>query len=323
MDARSLNLVDALLALVVLLGLWGGWRRGFIASASALLALAGGVVVAFWGYRYPAQWLQQAVPGLGVWAQPLAFVLTYLLAWGLLAAVAHRLIRATPQAAHLHGANRAAGLVPGFANGLINATIVAVLLLSVPLLDGLTRQARDSALAPRLAIPAQWAESRLAPVFDDAVQRTMTRLTVRPGSTEVIELPFSMKTPRVREDLEARMLTMLNEERAEAGLPPLKADPELTEVARAHSRDMFARGFFSHVTPEGRGPFERMRAGEVRFLTAGENLALAQTLTMAHEGLMESPGHRANILRPAFGRVGIGVLDGGRYGLMVTQKFRN
>lgn len=307
----------------MLLGLWGGWRRGFVVSASTLLALACSVIAAFWGYRHPAAWLQQAAPALGVWIRPLAFVLTYLLAWGLFAAAAHRLVRATPQAAHLHRANRAAGLLPGAAHGLINAIIVAVLLLSVPLADSITRRVRDSALAPHLALPAEWAEARLALIFEDAVQRTLSRLTVRPGSAEVVQLPFRTQAPRVREDLEARMLALLNQERAEAGLPPLQADPALATVARAHSRDMFARGFFSHVTPEGRGPFERMRAGGVRFLTAGENLALAQTLTMAHEGLMESPGHRANILRPAFGRVGIGVLDGGRYGLMVTQKFRN
>jgi uncharacterized protein YkwD len=66
-----------------------------------------------------------------------------------------------------------------------------------------------------------------------------------------------------------------------------------------------------------------MREDGVRFRTAGENLALAPTLDIAHNGLMNSPGHRANILRPQFGRLGIGILDGGRAGLMVTQKFRD
>ena len=86
---------------------------------------------------------------------------------------------------------------------------------------------------------------------------------------------------------------------------------------------MFARGYFAHDTPEGRDPFDRMRAAEVRFLTAGENLALARSVQIAHTGLMNSPGHRANILRPEFGRVGIGIMDGGMRGLMVTQNFRN
>jgi uncharacterized protein YkwD len=86
---------------------------------------------------------------------------------------------------------------------------------------------------------------------------------------------------------------------------------------------MFARSYFSHVSPDREDPFDRMREAKVRYLTAGENLALARTLPAAHRGLMESPGHRANILRPQFGRVGIGVLDGGVHGLMVTQNFRN
>ena len=77
------------------------------------------------------------------------------------------------------------------------------------------------------------------------------------------------------------------------------------------------------TTPEGRDPFERMREANVRFLAAGENLALAPTLQIAHTGLMNSPGHRANILQRDFGRVGIGIMDGGVHGLMVTQDFRN
>ena len=119
------------------------------------------------------------------------------------------------------------------------------------------------------------------------------------------------------------MLELINAERSAAGLRPLAADPELTQVAEAHSTDMFARGYFAHVTPEGRDPFERMREAQVRFSTAGENLALAPTLQIAHTGLMNSPGHRANILQPEFGRVGIGIMDGGIHGLMVTQDFRN
>jgi uncharacterized protein YkwD len=86
---------------------------------------------------------------------------------------------------------------------------------------------------------------------------------------------------------------------------------------------MFARSYFAHETPESRDPFDRMREAKVSFLTAGENLALAPTVQVAHAGLMNSPGHRANILRPQFGRVGIGIMDGGIRGLMVTQNFRN
>jgi len=119
------------------------------------------------------------------------------------------------------------------------------------------------------------------------------------------------------------MLQMINAERQKRGLKTLVADPEMLQVARAHSQDMFAKGYFAHDDLDGKDPFDRMRAANIHFGTAGENLALAQTVEIAHVNLMNSPGHRANILNPSFGRVGIGILDGGFYGLMISQEFRN
>ena len=119
------------------------------------------------------------------------------------------------------------------------------------------------------------------------------------------------------------MLELVNKERRSEGLKELRADEEMAVVARKHSADMFKRGYFSHISPEGKDPFQRFNKEKIRYYTAGENLALAQTLQIAHDGLMNSPGHRANILRDGFGRVGTGILDGGIYGLMITQNFRN
>jgi uncharacterized protein YkwD len=213
--------------------------------------------------------------------------------------------------------------MPGFVTGLINATVVVLIVLALPRIGRLSMLALDSAIADRLARPAEWLEAKLEPVFDPAVQRTLQALTVQPETRTSVKLPFRVADATVRADLEARMLEMVNAERAKKRLKPLAADPQLAEVARAHSRDMFARGYFSHVTPEGKDPFDRMRADDVRFLAAGENLALAPTLPGAYQLLMNSPGHRANMLRPQFGRLGIGVLDGGARGLMITQDFRN
>lgn len=156
------------------------------------------------------------------------------------------------------------------------------------------------------------------------MERTLQALTVKPQSQERVALRFAVMDARPRPDLEAAMRVLVNEERAKVGgLRPLMADTETVDVSRAHSRDMFERSYFAHVTPEGRTPFDRLRTARLGYRAAGENLALARTLDMAHTGLMNSPGHRANILNPAFGRLGIGIVDGGRHGLMVTQTFRN
>lgn len=318
-----MNGVDALLAVLVAVGALSGLRRGFAHAGADLLVLLGSLLAALAGYRALAGLLGRLAPALGVWADPLAFVGAWVLARLLLGALATRALARVPEAAHVHRANRLAGLLPGAASGLLNATLATLVLLSAPLADGLSRATRDSVIAERLASPAEWLEARLTPIFDPAAQDTLARLTVRPGTDELLELPFRTAAARPRPDLEARMLEMVNEERQRHGLRPLRADPALVPVARSHSQDMLARGYFSHHSPEGRTPFDRMRAADVRFLTAGENLAMARTLPMAHQGLMNSPGHRANILRPSFGRLGIGVMDAGRHGLMVTQAFRN
>lgn len=318
-----INPVDALLVIIVLLGAWGGWRRGFLFAALDLLALLASLVAAFLGYRYAAGWLERLVPQLGVWLAPLSFVATFVLVHLVLASIALSAVRRLPQRAHANVVNRLLGLAPGAVNGAIHATVAAVVLLILPLGASISGWARDSALASRLAAPAEWVEVRLAPIFDPAIRRSLQALTVEPQSRTVLRLPSRVEQATVREELEARMLAMVNAERARQGLRPLRADPELAEVARAHSRDMFARGYFSHVSPEGEDLGDRLRQSRLGYLAAGENLALAPTLAGAHQGLMNSPGHRANILRPQFGRLGIGVLDGGVHGLMVTQNFRN
>ncbi len=318
---NELNYVDALLAALVLLAAWGGWRRGFLVATLELLSLAAALLAALWGYARAAVPLQPHLDD--AWARPVAFLVIFLLVRIVLGRLLLAGARRLPQPVHAHRANRALGLLPGAASGLIDATLAVMLLLALPLSDNLSNATRDSRLAQRLAPAVQWVEARLLPIFDEAAGRTFNLLTVRPESGETIQLSYTVQDPRPRPELEARMLELINREREKEGLKPLRADPEAAEVARLHSRDMFARGYFSHVAPEGADPFDRMRRGGVRFLLAGENLALAPTLDLAHRGLMNSPGHRANILRPGFGRVGIGILDGGRRGLMVTQNFRN
>jgi uncharacterized protein YkwD len=115
----------------------------------------------------------------------------------------------------------------------------------------------------------------------------------------------------------------VNKERRKAGLSLLEKDIEMRTVARAHASDMFKKGYFSHINLENESPFDRIKKYKITYKTAGENLALAQTVEIAHIGLMNSPGHRRNILNPKFGRLGIGIMDGGIYGIMVTQNFRN
>jgi uncharacterized protein YkwD len=320
----SFNLIDIAIIVLVLLSVLNGWRRGFILG---VLDLLGWVLVLIAGLRFyqpVARWLGAHVDLWSeVWNRPIAFVAIALITGGFVQIVGNALLRRVPKETHEGTFNRLLGVIPGLANGLITAALAAALLLTIPMGEGLRERARESPLVNRLAIYAEGLEAALHPVFAEAVAETLNFLTIQPESNERVALPYKVANPRPRPDLEARMLELVNKERVAAGLKPLAPDPELTEVARRHSADMFARGYFAHDTPEGRDPFERMREANVRFVTAGENLALAPTVQVAHRGLMNSPGHRANILYPQFGRIGIGIMDGGIRGLMISQEFRN
>jgi len=318
-----MNWVDVVLILVVLLAIWGGWQRGFILGTLDLVNWLGSILLGITFYSYTASFLKMLFPLLGVWLLPVAFFITIILARILIGLVTSRIAWFTGPAINESAINRFLGMIPGFITGVIYATIVAALLLALPLWDDVTMSTRNSRIASKLSEEVEWVNGKLSPVFDKAINQTINNLTIHPGSNESVKLPFKDTHPTVRSDLEAQMLDLVNQERIQRGLRPLQADPELTEVARAHSRDMFARGYFAHITPDRKSPFDRMDEAHVQYLTAGENLALAHSLTIAHNGLMNSPGHRANILNPNFGHIGIGILDGGFYGLMVSQEFRN
>lgn len=320
----ALNLIDIFILIVIALSLINGYRRGFV---HGVIDLAGWVLALIAGLRYHqlvARWLGPHVDLWSeVWDQPVSFILVAFIAGLVVQLIGNWLLKSLPEDIHERSFNRIFGLLPGFANGLITAAILSALLLAIPLSETLTAHTRESALVNRLAVYAERLEGQLRPVFGEAIARSLNLLTIRPDSNERVSLPFAVENSKPRPDLEKQMLDLVNRERQAAGLQPLAADPELTEVARKHSADMFRRGYFAHDTPEGLTPFDRMRAADVRFLTAGENLALGPTISVAHTGLMNSPGHRANILRREFGRVGIGVMDGGMRGLMVSQEFRN
>jgi uncharacterized protein YkwD len=318
-----MNYVDIILLLVMALAVWGGWRKGFIIGSVNLIVWIGSLLAGFFLYHPVGEWMKANFPKLGVWTFPIAFLSVVVVSRLLLGLIFNTVLRRTPYEAHTTGVNHVLGIVPGIINGLIYTTIIAALLLSVPLMYGITQKARESTLTKTLATNVTWLDDKLSPIFDEAVKKTMTRTAVEPETDETVKLNFTVTDAKARNDLEMKMLELVNQERTKRGLKPLQWDPQLLPVARAHSQDMFARGYFSHYTLEGKDPFDRMKAAGIKYYSAGENLALGPSLSICHEGLMNSPGHRANILNPTYGRVGIGILDGGAYGLMISQEFRN
>ena len=120
---------------------------------------------------------------------------------------------------------------------------------------------------------------------------------------------------------EQTMFNLVNKERVANGLKPLEIDMRLVKTARLKSQDMVKLGYFDHQSPTYGSPFDMMKQYGISFSYAGENLAGAPDVNTAHVNLMNSPGHRENILRPEFTKVGIGVVEGSKYGKIFTQQF--
>lgn len=144
----------------------------------------------------------------------------------------------------------------------------------------------------------------------------------RPG-TEAPEQPKQEEnqTSAVSQE-EQQMIDLVNQERSKQGLAPLKVNEELTKVARVKAQDMIDNNYFSHQSPTYGSPFEMLNQFGVEYRTAGENLAGNQSVEAAHQALMNSDGHRANILNSNYQEVGIGIIDGGSYGKMFVQLFK-
>jgi uncharacterized protein YkwD len=115
--------------------------------------------------------------------------------------------------------------------------------------------------------------------------------------------------------------SLLNKDRAANGLAALKANAQLSQLARSYAADMINRGYFSHNNPEGLTPFDRMKQAGISYSYAGENLAINTDVTAAEAAFMNSSGHRANILSPKYTEVGIGVVRNARGQVYVVQEF--
>lgn len=319
----QMNVVDIVLIVIALLSIYSGWLKGFILGALELIMFVMGILLTFCCYPYIVSLLNKYGVNVGMWTVPISFIIALIFIRIILSILVNQLLKFIPASVHTNEANHALGIISGAINGIVWATIISALLLSIPFSGRLSVKTHESVFAEKLADKVEWLDEKLSPVFDNAINKTINKLTIEPDSDKAVWLGFKYSNPKVREDLEARMLILINEERLKIGQKILHFDPEMLIVAREHSKDMFARGYFSHITPEQTSPFDRMRKAKINYTAAGENLALGQTLNICHRGLMNSPGHRANILNPLFNRVGIGVLDGGIYGLMITQNFRN
>jgi hypothetical protein len=121
--------------------------------------------------------------------------------------------------------------------------------------------------------------------------------------------------------LEDSMFNMVNETRAKDHLPPLKSYPQVAQVAREHSFDMYERNYFAHIDPQGMDQAKRLSLAHIWYASCAENLGKTLSIENANLGFLESPRHRENILGQKFTHIGIGIYKAPDGYLYTTQNF--
>ncbi len=127
------------------------------------------------------------------------------------------------------------------------------------------------------------------------------------------DIPPQRVQPSPHFDLpgEDELLALTNRDRQLAGARPLRPDPNLTAAARAHALAMAQQRELSHQLRGEPALDQRVASNSLHLIRAGENVALDVDVAQAHDGLMHSPHHRENLLRPDYNIVGFGIARAG------------
>ena len=188
---------------------------------------------------------------------------------------------------------------------------------------------------PRLAAGLVLAAPVIAMAATAAVaamtaMTTMTTLTAMTAMTDMTTMTdIALAATQASSDgqappgsEEARLLALVNQERVDRRLAPLRWDETLARLAREHAEDMRRSGTVSHHSSSDGADFtERLARTSLRASASAENVALDRDVQRAHRGLMGSRGHRANILNPGLTAIGIGLARGEGRRVYVVEDF--
>lgn len=320
-ESQGIHWLDLILLVILCVYAVVGWRRGVVKLGLEMVGFVLSIVLATVSYRSVGLVIDDLFPVPPSYVDAIAFLTVWWLvdfAWPFASDALHERM---PEQWRLYKEYRGFGVILGVVNGILISCVIVTISLSFPVPAWLKRDASVSFVALTMPEIIRGMDSLLKPAVGTLADQSFEMTTMQPWSDTRIDLRFRTYDVAVDPESEDEMLRYVDIERFKQGLKPLAVDPRLRDVARAHARDMFERGYFAHIDADGFKPYERVKRAGIDFGVTGENLAMAADANIAHKGLMESPGHRANILHSDFRNVGIGVIDGGVYGRMFVQVF--
>jgi uncharacterized protein YkwD len=320
-----LNWVDWTIVAVFVYYAIAGWGAGFADLGLSLVTFLISLWLSIKFHAPVGDFLSQKFGFPIMWTDVLGYIIVAFIAQALLSELVHMILVRLPKKVISSKLNKWLGLGVSLCNSIVIVAFFLLVILALPIRGTIKIDVQNSVIGNFIVVAAQKYGGPVNSTIDQARDQVLNFVTVEPDSSERVSLPVYPTQDELAVDPsdEQKMLDLVNQERTKAGVGKLTVDATITTVARAHSRDMFMRKYFAHVNPEGQTAGDRLEKAGISYTLAGENIAYAPDLATAHTGLMNSPGHRANILDPAFHRVGIGIISTNTWGMMFTQDFAN
>lgn len=332
------NFLDWIIVLVFVFYIFEGFEVGFFLGLCDLLSFFFSFLLGLKFYSFVGEFLVEFFsfpPGV---ANAIGFFVVALIGEIILSIVLKKIFyriksllsgeedkikRMQISVALVYSVNRFLGIIPGVLSAFILLSFLLTVIISLPFSAFLKKTVYSSRMGALFVLNTQQVEKSLNGVFGGALNETLNFLTIEPHGKETISLRFKTSNAVVDKEAEQEMLKMINKERTSRNLSALEFNEKLAGAARDHAQDMLEGGYFSHYTPEGLSPFDRLAKANIDYIATGENLAFSPNVMIAMTGFMNSPGHKANILSSNYNQVGIGVMDAGIYGEMFVQEFTN
>lgn len=315
------NYVDIIIIFVLFFFVVEGFRHGFLVMVADFLSFFLSLLISLRTYQLVARLLANSFNLISSMANSLAFILTAVIAESILGLLLGLMIARVPKKFSKAKINKYLSIIPALGEALVIVSFILTLVLSFPLPPKVKADISTSRIGSEIVDRTQGVEKTMKQVFGGVIEDSLTYLIVEPDSTKKVVLQAPAEKLTVDSESEGLMFKLVNEERSKNGAGTLVWDPAIVPVARTYATDMWQRKYFGHYSPEGEDVGDRLQKEGIEYFVAGENLALAPTVQTAMTGLMNSEGHRRNILDPNFEKVGIGVVDNGVYGKIFVQIF--
>ncbi len=317
------NWVDLIILVVIIFFISGAFRSGFWVITADFLSFLISLFIALTGYQWAAIVIRSNFTLSHSVSNALGFLFIAIFTEALLGFVFLTAVRKVPFKLWTSRWNNILAILPALGEGLVLVSFILTLVVGLPVSPAIKEDVTDSKIGGYLVGKTTGIEAKVNDIFGGVIEDSLTYLTVHPESTDSLPITVGNRELSIDGVSEREMLDLVNSERNKRDIKSLSWDENLAIVARTHASDMWDRGYFGHISPEGENVGDRLTGAQIEYLLAGENLALAPTLTTAHSGLMNSEGHRKNILETKFSKMGIGVVENDVYGKIFVQVFTN